>query len=235
MAGLEETHWWFQGRRAILESIISKLSLPADAAILEAGCGTGGNLAMLARHGEVHAVELDQTSLRYARGRGIGEISWGRLPERIPYEAMNFDLIVVLDVLEHLDEDEKTIAALASRLKDGGWLVVTVPAFQFLYGAHDVIHHHFRRYDYSRLNLLLQGKGLEITLLNYFNTFLFPFIAAVRLARKLAPSAGSDLRGGRFGLLNRLLGALFAAERHLIHRTHMPFGVSLLAVCRKKP
>lgn len=233
MAELEETHWWFQGRRAILNHIISKLPLSPDAEILEAGCGTGGNLAMLAPYGEVHAVELDETSLGYARGRGVGTVLWGRLPDQIPFQGRRFDLIVLLDVLEHLEEDEKTIATLSSLLKEGGWLVLTVPAFQFLYGPHDVIHHHFRRYNNSGLNLLLQGKGLEITLLNYFNTFLFPFVAAVRLARKLVPSRGSDLSGSRFGLFNRFLCALFGAERHLIDLAPMPFGVSLLAVCRK--
>lgn len=234
MAELEESHWWFQGRRAILNQIIGKLPLPADAEILEAGCGTGGNLPMLARYGAVHAMELDEISLGYARGRGIGTVAWGMLPDRIPYQGRSFDLIVLLDVMEHLEEDEKTVAALTSRLKEGGWLVVTVPAYQFLYGAHDVIHHHVRRYSKSGLNTLLNGKGLEITWLSYFNTFLFPCIAAVRLASKLAPARGSDMSASRFGLLNRLLGVLFSAERHLMNLAPLPFGVSLVAVCRRR-
>lgn len=234
MAKVEDTHWWFQGRRAILNDIISNLSLPAQADILEAGCGTGGNLGMLARYGLVHAMELDETSLGYARGRGIGKVLWGMLPDQIPFEGRKFDLIVLLDVMEHLDEDDKAIASLTSRLNEGGWLVITVPAFQFLYGAHDVIHHHFRRYNKCGLNMVLNGKGLEVTQLSYFNTLLFPCVAAVRLARKLVPARGSDLSGSGFSVLNRLLSALFSAERHLLKLAPLPFGVSLVAVCRKK-
>lgn len=234
MAAVEDTHWWFQGRRAILNAIISQLGLPAQADILEAGCGTGGNLAMLARYGSVHAMELDETSLGYARGRGTGTVVWGKLPDQIPFDGRKFDLVVLLDVMEHIAEDDEAIKSLTSRLNEGGWLVITVPAFQFLYGAHDVIHHHFRRYNKSGLKTVLCGHGLEITQLSYFNTFLFPFVAAVRLAGKLVPARGSDLGGSSFCIVNRLLSALFGAERHLLKLMPLPFGVSLVAVCRKR-
>lgn len=232
MAQLEETHWWFLGRRAILNQVLSKLPLAPGADILEAGCGTGGNLAMLARYGAVHAMELDATSLAYATARGIGTVLRGKLPDEIPFDK-KFDLIVLLDVLEHVEEDEKTLATLASRLKPGGWLVLTVPAYQFLYGPHDAMHHHFRRYNRSGLKTLLVGKGVQITLLSYFNTFLFPLVAAVRLARKLVPARESDLSQSRCTLCNSFLAALFGAERHLIRVAPLPFGVSLVAVCRK--
>lgn len=234
MAELEETHWWFRGRRAILDHLLSELSLPPNADILEAGCGTGGNLAMLSRYGNVHAMELDETSLAYAAGRCVGTVCRGSLPEEIPFGDKRFDLIALLDVLEHVERDRDAVGALASRLNEGGWLLVTVPAFQFLYGAHDLNHHHFRRYRRKEVEALLSGNGMRIHLLSYFNTFLFPAIAAARLAQKLVPFAGDDLGRSRPGRVNEALARVFGSERHLLSRTSLPFGVSLVAVCRRE-
>lgn len=234
MAELEEIHWWFRGRRAILDHLLSRLPLPPDADILEAGCGTGGNLAMLSRYGAVHAMELDETSLRYAQARGIGTVRPGSLPDQVPFGDRRFDLIAVLDVLEHVERDGDAVASLCARLKEGGWLLVTVPAFQFLYGAHDLSHRHFRRYRRGGMEALLAGNGLEIRLLSYFNTFLFPVVAAARLAQKLVRFGGDDLGRSRPGAVNEGLALLFGLERHLLSLGSLPFGVSLVALCRKK-
>lgn len=234
MASLEENHWWFAARRAIAERIIEQLGLPPDASILDAGCGTGGNLAMLSRHGRVHAMELDDQARQIANAKGIARVLSGRLPDEVPYPQGQFDLIALLDVLEHVEDDRNTVRALASLLKPGGYLLISVPAFPFLWSAHDEVHHHKRRYVAGGLRSLLDNAGLEVTYASYFNTVLFPLIFGARQLGKLRsrkPGSGDLTMPHPF--INRLLRAVFSSERCVLGRWSLPFGVSALAVARK--
>ena len=143
MARLEERHWWWLGRRAIARALFASMKLPPRAEIFEAGCGTGGNLALLAEFGRVRAMELDDSARAFALARGPLEIESGKLPGPIPFGEDKFDLIVLMDVLEHLEFDRESLAALRARCKPGGKLYVTVPAFPFLWSHHDETHHTF--------------------------------------------------------------------------------------------
>lgn len=234
MASLEEDHWWFAARRAIAGKIIERLGLPADARILDAGCGTGGNLAMLSRYGQVEAMELDDQARKLAHAKGITRVLSGRLPDSVPYSREQFDLIVLLDVLEHVEDDKRTLAVLGDLLKPGGYLLVTVPAFPFLWSAHDEVHHHKRRYLLNELRDKVRNAGLELAYATYFNTLLFPLILGVRLLGRLrmAKSESGDLTMPP-PLINRLLFTFFSCERFLLWRWPLPFGVSVLAVARK--
>ena len=196
MAGVEDDHWWFSGRRAIVESLLARIGLPRDAAILEPGCGTGGNLRMLARCGSVCAMDLDDQACRFAQARGIGEVAAGRLPDKIPFGDRCFDLVVMTDVLEHLDDDAATLRALRERLKPGGLLLLTVPAFRFLWSSHDTSHHHRRRYRAEELRKVVSEAGYEICYLSYYNFLLFTPILATRMVQRLtgANREGHDLR-----------------------------------------
>ena len=231
MAALEQRHWWFAARRKILDQLISALPLPADAQILEAGCGTGGNLAMLARHGRVYGMEANAQALELAVAKGAGQIAAGRLPDAIPFANQMFDLIALLDVMEHLDEDAAALRALRARLKPDGWLLLTVPAYPFLWSRHDELHHHKRRYVARGLRAVIEGAGYRVQYLSYFNTWLFPLIAAVRLVN---PGSGENSGGlampNKFA--NALLTQIFASERWLLGRVVLPAGVSLLALAR---
>ena len=131
MMALEEKYWWFVARRSILEKVIKQLTLPESAEIFEAGCGTGGNLAMLARHGKVYGMELNDTARIYASKLQLAQIQPGCLPNEIPFPDKQFDLIVLLDVLEHVEEDAKSLQALTNKLKPSGWLLITVPAVSY--------------------------------------------------------------------------------------------------------
>ena len=144
-AAYEEGHWWFKGRRCIIEKVLHDLSLPSKPKILEMGCGTGGNLSLLSQYGEVYGVELDNFARNYASKRHIGPILPGSLPHEIPYQDNFFDLIALLDVLEHVEEDGLSLVQLHKKLKPGGYLLITVPAFPALWSAHDEAHHHKRR------------------------------------------------------------------------------------------
>lgn len=234
MRSLEERHWWFAGRRKIVGEILASLDLPGHARILDAGCGTGGNLQFLSQFGDVTGVELDDGAAALARERGAWPVLKGSLPGGMPFAGQQFDLIVLLDVLEHIDDDGASLHALAALLAPRGYLVLTVPAFPFLWSPHDDEHHHKRRYRAAGLREVIENAGLRLSYLSYFNTWLFPLVAAVRLVRKVFPAneVGRDveLPGPA---ANSMLQAVFGSERHWIGRLSMPFGVSLLAVARK--
>ncbi|MEN9201884.1 MAG: methyltransferase domain-containing protein [Thermostichus sp. DG_1_6_bins_120] len=236
MAKLEDEHWWFVGRRHILCRVLETLNLPASAQILEAGCGSGGNLKMLSRFGKVWAIEKSELAHAIAQARGIGTVEQGELPEGIPFENQRFDLIALLDVLEHLEQDQEAVKALRSRLILTGYLVITVPAYPWLWSAHDELNHHKRRYTYRQLLAVLNASGLEVDFVCYFNSFLFPLIAGIRIMQGLLRKAfhfqeADDLKMPPLWL-NQLLTHLFASEACLIPKFSPPFGLSLLAVAR---
>jgi SAM-dependent methyltransferase len=236
MRELEDRHWWFVGRRAIVAAQLQISGLPSDARILDLGCGTGGNLAMLSQYGQVLGVELDEQAAQLARERGVAPVIRGKLPDALPLENGTFDCVTLLDVLEHIADDRATLNAVNTLLAPDGRVLITVPAFPFLWGPHDEAHHHQRRYRADQLRGLLQAAGFEITTLSYCNTWLFPVAAVVRLLRKCLPKGGA---GTELALppapLNTLLAKLFASERHLLRHMKLPFGISLLAVARKLP
>jgi len=236
MAQVEDSHWWFCARRSIVASMLSGLELSPGALILEPGCGTGGNFAMLARFGEVYAMDADFEACKFSRARKTAIVEPGELPDRVPFERIAFDLVVMTDVLEHLDRDQETLSVLRERLKPGGWVLATVPAFSWLWSVHDETHHHQRRYVAGALRTLFERAGYDVTYLSYYNFLLFPGIAAARLLGRLresSPQHDHDLRG-HSGLVNSLLRTVFSSERYAIGHITVPFGVSLLVVARKK-
>lgn len=234
MRSLEDQHWWFAGRRQIVGQMLGSLDLPKRARILDAGCGTGGNLKFLSRFGEVIGVELDDNAATLARERGAWPVLKGSLPDKMPFAGQQFDLIVLLDVLEHIDDDGASLRTLQNLLAPGGYLLLTVPAFPFLWSSHDEDHHHKRRYRAAGLQAIIESTGLRLRYTSYFNTWLFPLVAAIRLARRVFPvgEVGQDVQLPR-PAVNRMLKALFSSERHWIGQHRLPFGVSLLAVARK--
>lgn len=234
MREVEGTHWWFAGRRRIVETVIQSLHLQKNARILDAGCGTGGNLAMLNKHGEVKGMEMDNSAREGADSLKLGEIRTGHLPDRISYPADSFELIVLLDVLEHIEDDRASLAVLKTRLTTDGRILITVPAFQTLWGRHDERHHHKRRYNAAQLRLTAEAAGLDVDYITYFNTWLFPLIAMVRLLQRKQSNADSELCLPP-KLINNGLTQLFASERLFIPATRLPFGVSLLAVLKSAP
>ncbi|MEM7428624.1 MAG: class I SAM-dependent methyltransferase [Pseudomonadota bacterium] len=231
MDRLESEHWWFKARRGILSSVLDHIrGGRSNLKILEAGCGTGGNLRMLNRFGKVSAFEPDTGALRMARGKSGCRIEKGALPAEIPFRPGSFDVAVALDVIEHIEDDEAGLAALRRQLKPGGKLLMTVPALPWLWSAHDEQHHHYRRYTRAELNQKLQKAGFKPLKLSYFNTLLFPAVLAFRALKKIAGGTSSDDHMPP-PALNATLRKVFEAERFLIGRLSLPFGVSLLAVC----
>ena len=233
MAEFDQRHWWFTARRRILDGLIERVARPPkDARILELGAGTGHNLAMLSRFGKVEASELDPIARKLASERLGREVEEAALPDLSMFPTDSYDLIALLDVLEHVPDDRASLAAIMTRLKPGGALLLTVPANPWMWSAHDVAHHHHRRYRKGEIERLAKEAGYEIELLSPFNSLLFAPIAAVRLAGKLTGKDDSDdAMPGE--LVNRALDTVFGLERSLIGRVPMPFGVSLVAVLRR--
>lgn len=233
MAALEDHHWWFEARRQILKTVLDGLRLDADqSAICEIGCGTGGNLNLLASYGMLYGCEPESVALTYAQARGVGTLAQGGLPDALPFGQQQFDLVAMWDVLEHVEADAASLRAVYERLKPGGALVLTVPAYMFLWSHHDVVNHHKRRYTKRELVGKMNQAGFVISHATYFNTLLFPVVAAVRLMHNAFRRKGSDLTMPS-ARLNRMLLRVFASERRWVAKRRFPFGVSILVVAHR--
>lgn len=231
MRELEEKHWWFVARRNILKHLLSSLQLPERSDILEVGCGTGGNITFLRKFGELICVESDDSAAELARERKLVPIMSGALPNEMPIFGNKFDLIVLFDVIEHIDDDNGSLQVLSKLLKPGGRIVLTVPAFAFLWSQHDEENHHKRRYSRKSLTRLVTLSGLSLDYFSYFNFWLFPLVACIRVIRKVIPYKESwrDMKLPAT-LPNRILQSIFNSERHFVGKRYLPFGMSLVAV-----
>jgi SAM-dependent methyltransferase len=231
---VEDRHWWYRGRRRVLERTIAHLGLPPRARVLDAGCGSGRNMVDLARWGTVTGVELSAAAAEAARGRHVGEVVEGSVLE-MPFAPASFDLVVCLDVIEHLQDDRAALRELRRVLAPGGALLVTVPAYQWLWSGHDVVNHHHRRYSRATLRRAARDAGWDCEHATHFNSLLLPVAIALRALDRLharATESSLDLWVPP-APLNWLLQQPLNLEAALIGRgVTIPAGLSLLAVLR---
>lgn len=231
---LEEDHWWFRGRRAVIRSFLSMIPRGQSRA-LDIGCGTGRNTLMLREiAGEVYGMEDSDEAIRLAKEKHPWlSVVKGSLPS-VPLEGA-FDCITMFDVLEHIEDDTTALVSLQKKLNPGGYMLLTVPAYRILWSEHDDLAHHKRRYTKRELLSKLRAANYEIIGASYFNTFLFPVVLFVRLFKRLfgITSGGSDF----FmlpGPLNAMLAKLFSSEAFFVSKIGMPFGVSLICLAKKR-
>jgi len=232
---VEDQHWWYRGRRTVIEGVLRGLGLPQGARILDAGCGSGRNMLELARHGTVTGVELSPTSAALARARGVGEVIEGSVLEMGLAEA-SFDLAVSLDVIEHLEDDLGALRELRRVIAPGGALLLTVPAYQWLWSGHDVINHHHRRYTRRSLQRVAEQAGWRQTRTTYFNSLLLPVAVLLRVLDRVDAKKTTESSLDLWvppAPVNWLLERPLALEAALIARGgRIPAGLSLLAVFR---
>lgn len=234
MARQEDHHWWFEGRRQIVRSLLKKHLRTCDGRrILDVGCGTGGMFPMLSELGQTEGADGSPDAIRFATERFPGlVVHEARMPEMMP--AGTWDVITAFDVVEHLDQPVESLSALRDHLTPTGQVVVTVPAYAFLWSHHDEVHHHKRRYTQSLLRAHLAAAGLVPTYMTHFNTWLLPAIAGVRLAQHLLPKRNATESAGDLkqasGPLNSLLTRLFASEAAIMRHVPLPVGVSIFAI-----
>jgi SAM-dependent methyltransferase len=234
---IERWHWWFRARQRIVEDVLARALEPAAArTVCAIGCGPAEGLTWLRAFagsgGSVVGLDADPVHARKTPA-GI-EYVIGRA-EAAPLAARSVDLVVAMDVLEHVPDDAAALREIARLLTPGGLLLVTVPALPSLWGAQDAVNYHLRRYTRASLGAAFAHAGLPPPRMTYFNTLLFPAVAAVRWTRRALGQAErlrTDFDDNRPGRLNDALERLFAAERHLIRHTALPIGVSLLATLR---
>ncbi|MFO0598510.1 MAG: class I SAM-dependent methyltransferase [Myxococcaceae bacterium] len=233
---LEEDHWWFEGRRRVVRQVLRDQLLPrASRRILDLGCGAGSMFKLLGEFGTVDGAESSPDALARARAKFPQlRVEPCNLPDELP--SGTWDVITAFDVIEHLDHPIEALRALRSHLTWDGQVVITVPAFQFLWSHHDDANQHRRRYSRIELVSHLSSAGFKVTWASYFNTALFPAVAAARLLERFRPghaeSASGDLQPTAEPL-NSVLKFVFASERLALHRTQLPFGVSLVAVAQR--
>jgi SAM-dependent methyltransferase len=234
---IEDVHWWYRGRRRVIEEELRALRLPDSIEILDAGCGSGRNMVDLARFGTVTGLELADASVARARSRGVGDVVQANL-EAMPFEADRFDLAVSFDVIEHLDNDREALRELRRVVRPGGLLLVTVPAYQWLWSEHDTINHHRRRYTRATLAIAAGDAGWQAVSTTHFNGILLPAAIAHRAILRLrrpgvdGATAVSDLERTS-PRLNRLLEWPLEVEARAIGAgRRIPCGLSLMAVFR---
>jgi SAM-dependent methyltransferase len=231
---LEERHWWFRGRRCVIRALIGLASLPPEPEILDAGCGTGANLVHFGPLGRARGVDPSAEAVEYCRRRGLEGVSQARL-EALPFDDASFDLLLACDVLEHIEDDDGALRELRRVARRDGTLLITVPAYEWMWSEHDDRHHHLRRYTLRRLRARAAGTGWRPVLATYFNSLLLPPIAGVRMIGRLRRNGASrtdyDLAPRA---LNRALELPMAGEARLIARgARLPAGVSIGMLCTR--
>lgn len=228
----ETEHWWFQARREILLQVI-KSFVPKGASVLDVGCGTGFILEKLQHDYDAHGLDHAEVAVNYCHERGLTFVKQGLLGEET-FNNKKFHLISFLDVIEHIEDDLAVLLAAKPYLSENGVVMITVPAFEFLWSAHDEIHHHKRRYTKETLTELLQKAGYTMRYISYFNTLLFPMIALVRVIGNLTGRRNASDAKPQSKFVNEMLYRVFESERNLLPNVSLPFGVSLLAVAEAK-
>ncbi|MCC6847153.1 MAG: class I SAM-dependent methyltransferase [Deltaproteobacteria bacterium] len=233
---IEDTHWWFRGRREIFTRLLAPLGVK-PLRMLDIGFGTGAMLRFLEPYGSVIGMDMSVEAIRFARTRVACPMFLGSITH-VPIASAAFDLVTAFDIVEHVEDDRAAFVELARVCRPGGHVLVTVPAFQFLWGNQDVVSHHRRRYTRAELGARMRSAGLAPRRLSYFNAILFPVVAAVRVARRLRGEPPSDEVKSDFtmtkpGPVNDALARVFGAEGRWLARWRLPVGVSLVCLAER--
>jgi len=237
MNRVEDKHWWFVGRRAILESFLGTIrnelkTQNSKLKILDVGCGTGANLEMLANFGEPEGVDVSDDALEFCKAKGL-KVHKG-LAEELPFEDESFDVVTALDVVEHLDDDIGGLREMNRVMKKSGRALIFVPAFMWLWGVQDDVSNHRIRYTKKQIVERLEKSGFEIERATYANWTFFAPILAGRTLMKITGIKPESENNVNVSALNGIFGKIFSAEKLWLKNFDFPFGVSIVITARKK-
>jgi SAM-dependent methyltransferase len=238
MSEAAATHWWFRGRRRVVEALLRQFAPGGALAIADVGCGTGTEIGMLRAFGRVVGIDSSDLALQLAHERGHGELIVAAIP-RLCFPDGAFDVVCALDVIEHIEDDRAAVYELWRVVRPGGLLMVTVPAYPWLWSEHDDANQHRRRYTRAQLRARLSAPGCTILKLSYMSVAVAPAVVAVRLVKNLTRWPGNGTRAPRLDLfsvprsVNAILVASFTAEALWLRHGRFPFGTSIVCVARK--
>lgn len=237
---VEKIHWWWEGRRALLKQLLDGHE---GGKFLDVGCGTGETMSFiknLSNKNEIYGIDTSERAVEYSKDRGHKHTYKANALD-LPFEDNFFDVILFLDVLEHIKDDKKAIKEAKRVLKDGGIIILTSPGLNFLWSAHDEGQGHYRRYTRREIRTLAREAGLKLSFISYFNFLLSPPIIAIRLLAKTKPfSFLADYDSGlNFDIafkskINSILRTIFVTEIYLLQLIRYPMGISIAAVFKNK-
>ena len=223
----QKKHWWFQARKKIIDQIISSINLKKKNNILDFGAGSGVNLDMLRKHGLVDIHEQN----KYARAIIKKERKIKNLYSTLKIKKNFYDLILLADVIEHVKQPKELLKDLKKFLKKDGHILITVPAYQFLFSKKDEVLGHYRRYNKELLKTELSGFKVEN--ISYFNTFLcIPIIIMTMLNKFLKRDYIKQVETTPNFILNKLCYIIFASEKYFIKYFNLPFGISIYVLAK---
>lgn len=235
---LERTHWWFVSRQRIFIGLINKyLQKKGNNKILDIGCGTGMNMDNCSKFGFVYGLDLSMDALNYCSQKGYPLTQANIL--NLPYKSLKFDIITALDIVEHVKDDVAALKEVYRVCNYGGIFIIAVPAFQFLWGEHDWLTHHVRRYTLPELRESVNKSGFKIKKISYNNFLLFPVGLIFRYVKILMRflhkerKFHSDFEKTSPPIVNSILKLIYSFEGWLLKYINFPYGLSIVCVCEK--
>ena len=231
---LEDSYWWFLARNVIVRNLIFKFcSLKSGDEVLDVGCGTGGFAKFLSEYYDVLCLDTSSLALEYCSKRGLKKLYNMTLGE-FPKSDNNIKAILMLDVVEHIEDDNKVIKEVFDALPSNGYFISTVPSYQWLWSKHDEIHLHYRRYNKNNYNELLLKNGFQIDYSSYYNFLLFFPAVIKRLFDKILKIKDNNKPIDEMTpMMNRIFHKIFSFEEKLLGKISLPFGLSIITIARK--
>lgn len=228
---LGKDYWWIKGKYEIIIDCMRRTLGGKHSVILDVGCGSGNMFDLLKEFGEVHGMDVSEEAILLSRNKGYRSLTQASI-EHTPYQDASFDSIVALDILEHVPDDTIAIQEIYRILKPEGYLFFSIPAYNFLWGKHDELYYHFRRYTRKEIKRKLKENGMQIVKISYIEPLFVIPVFILRNIKRAIKSERDD-----FVVIpapiNALLRKMISFEKYILRFFTIPFGVSIVGIAKK--